>query len=182
MNPLSLNPLSEWGPARQIGYVVRDLDATIESFVSMGIGPWFVLRELRLRTLYRGEPCEVVQSMALANSGDLQIELIRQHCDTPSIFTEFLDRHGEGFHQLAWWVEDFDAAVEAGEAAGFPVVWAGAEEGTSYAYLEPPSGPVTIIEIMKRTEVTEGMAALVRGAAAGWDGTDPVRSLMGPGR
>ena len=175
-----MNPLSLPGPARQIGFVVRDIDAAIESWVAMGIGPWFVLRELTLQTLYRGRPCQVVQSMALANSGEMQLELIQQHCDTPSIFTEFLESRGEGFHQLAWWVDDFDAAVRAAEAAGFPVVWAGAEGGTSYAYVEPSSGPVAIIEIMKNNEVTQKMAALVRAAAAKWDGCDAVRSLMGP--
>lgn len=175
----AVNPLSLPGPARQIGFVVRDIDAAIASWVAMGIGPWFVLRDLTLKTVYRGQPCQVVQSMALANSGDLQIELIQQHCDTPSIFTEFLDSRGEGFHQLAWWVDDFDGAVAAAEAAGFPVVWAGAEGGTSYAYVEPSSGPVAIIEIMKNNEVTQGMAAMVHAAAANWDGSDPVRSLMG---
>ena len=176
------NPLRLPGPARQIGFVVRDIDASMSSFAAMGIGPWFVLRELTLQTRYRGRPCEVVQSMALANSGDLQVELIQQHCGTPSIFTEFLESNGEGFHQLAWWVDDFDATVAAVEAAGFPVVWAGAESGTAYAYVEPPSGPVPIIEIMKNTEVTEAMAGMVRAAAQDWDGSDPVRSLMGPGR
>ena len=95
-----MSALSLPGPVRQIGYVVRDIDAAIAPWVAMGIGPWFVIRELPLRTLYRGRPCEVVQSIALANSGDLQIELIAQHGDTPSIFTEFLDAHGEALREL----------------------------------------------------------------------------------
>jgi catechol 2,3-dioxygenase-like lactoylglutathione lyase family enzyme len=175
-----VNSLSLPGAVRQIGYVVTDIDAAIDAWVRIGIGPWYVMRELPQRTLYRGEPCELVQSIAMANSGALQIELIQQHGDTPSIFTEFLTKRGEGFHQLAWWVEDFDAAVRAAEAAGFPVVWAGAEEGSvPFVYVEPPEGPVAVIEIMELNEITKGMDALVRGASEGWDGTDPVRSLMG---
>ncbi len=175
-----MNPLSLPGPARQIGFVVRDIDAAMQSFIEMGIGPWYVIRELPLQVYYRGRACEVVQSMALANSGEMQLELIQQHCDTPSIFTEFLESHGEGFHQLAWWVDDFDAAVRAAEAAGLPVVWAGAEGGTPYAYVKPSAGPVEIIEIMELNAVTDGMAARVRAAAEDWDGTNPVRSLMDP--
>ena len=175
-----MNPLSLPGPARQIGFVVRDIDAAMQSFIDMGIGPWYVIRQLPLQAYYRGRACEVVQSMALANSGEMQLELIQQHCDTPSIFTEFLESHGEGFHQLAWWVHDFAAAVRAAEAAGHPVVWAGAEGGTPYAYVKPPAGPVEIIEIMELNAVTDGMAARVRAAAEDWDGTNPVRSLMDP--
>lgn len=175
-----MNPLQLPGGVRQAGYVVEDLDAAIDDWLRMGVGPWYVLRRLPMSAIYRGKPCEVVQSIALANSGPLQIELIAQHGDTPSIFTEFLAAKGPGFHQLAFWVEDFGAALTAAQAAGFPVVWAGAEEGAvPFAYLEPPSGPVAIIEIMELNDVTRGMAALVGGAAEGWDGTDPVRPLTG---
>lgn len=174
--------MTGWSPpgaVRQIGFVVRDIDAAITSWLRIGIGPWFVMRDLRLRTRYRGEPCEVVQSMALANSGPLQIELIVQHGDTPSIFTEFLAARGEGFHQLAWWVDDIDAALRSARDTGLPVVWEPADDGgVRYAYVEPPGGPVAIIEIMELNPITEGMAALVRGASENWDGTDPVRSLL----
>jgi hypothetical protein len=54
----------------------------------------------------------------------------------PSIYREFLDSGHQGFHQLAWWAEDFDAALVAAEAAGWPVVWSGGEVGlTRLAYL-----------------------------------------------
>lgn len=175
-----MNVLALPGAIRQIGFVVSDIDVALETWVKMGVGPWFVMRELSIKAVYRGHPCEVVQSIAMANSGALQIELIQQHCDTPSIFTEFVSADGEGFHQIAYWVDDFDSAVQAAEAAGYPVVWRNADqEGVSFAYVEPPTGPVAIIEIMELDDNTRAMEALVRGAAEGWDGTDPVRSLTG---
>ena len=167
------------GVVRQTGYVVRDLDASMAAWLAMGVGPWFVLRGQPQRALYRGQKCEVSTSVAFANSGDLQIELIQQEDDTPSIYTEFLDAKGEGFHQLAWWARDFDAAVQSAKAAGWPVVWSGGDDGAvRYAYLEPPAGPATIVEIMELNDLTLGMGRLVRDAAAGWDGVDPVRSLL----
>jgi catechol 2,3-dioxygenase-like lactoylglutathione lyase family enzyme len=167
------------GPIRQIGYVVRDLDSALAGWVAMGIGPWFVVREHTQQVVYRGEPCEVTISIALANSGELQVELIHQHGDTPSIFTEFLAGGREGFHQLAWWVDDLDSAVAAAEAEGWPVVWRNVEShgapSTRFAYVEPPGGPATVFEIMELDEITSGMGAFVRDAAIDWDGRDPVR-------
>jgi hypothetical protein len=69
--------------------------------VAAGVGPWYVIRRLRQHALYRGEPCTVTTSIALAYSGDLQLEVIHQDDDTPSIYTEFLASGREGFHLLA---------------------------------------------------------------------------------
>lgn len=166
------------GPVRQIGFVVTDVDEAMQSWLQLGVGPWFVMRGVPARVDYRGRPCEVVQSIAMANTGDLQVELIQQADDTPSIFTEFLAEHGPGFHQIAYWAEDFDEAIRSAEGAGLPVVWSGGDENTvRFAYLEPPAGPVAIVEIMVLNDITRAMAELVRSAAQDWDGSDPVRDL-----
>ena len=146
--------------------------------MELGVGPWFVIRGIPQRVLYRGEPCEITLSLALANSGDMQLEVIQQQDDAPSIFTEFLSSGHEGSHQLAYWTEDFAATMRAVEAAGWPVAWSGGEDiGTRFAYVEPPNSPAAVIEIMELTEATTGMATFVRDAAAGWDGSEPIRSL-----
>lgn len=166
------------GPVRQIGYVVRDLDAALNGWVALGVGPWFVMRGLSQQVTYRGDPCAVTLSLALANSGDLQIEVIQQTDDTPSIFTEFLAAGAGEFHQLAYWTEDFDATMAAVEAAGWPVVWSGGEgQGVRFAYVDPVGAPAAIVEIMELTEASAGMAAFVRQAAQGWGGADPIREL-----
>ncbi|OBG95380.1 glyoxalase [Mycobacterium sp. E136] len=171
------------GPIRQIGYVVTDIDRAIAGWLELGVGPWFVMRDLTLAARYRGEPCEITQSLALSNSGDMQLELIQQQSEAPSVFTEFLDAHGEGFHQFAYWATDFDATMRAIAEAGWPVVWSGGEDvGTRFAYVEPPAGRAQvaqIIEIMELTDITSGMASFVRDAAANWNGSDPIRVLGG---
>lgn len=171
------------GRIRQIGYVVTDIDRAIAGWLELGVGPWFVMRDLTLAARYRGEPCEITQSLALSNSGDMQLELIQQQSEAPSIFTEFLDAHGEGFHQFAYWASDFDATLRTVAEAGWPVVWEGGEDvGTRFAYVEPPAGRARvaqIIEIMELTDITSGMASFVRDAAANWDGSDPIRVLGG---
>jgi len=165
------------GPVRQIGFVVEDLDAALESWLAVGVGPWFVLRDLKLRADYRGQPCEVTLSIGLANTGEMQVEVIRQEDATPSIYTEFLAGGREGFHQLAWWTTDFETAVRDATAAGWPVVWAGGEGGVRFVYLEPPAGLATVFEISELTEGVAGFNQLIRDAAHGWDGSDPIRTL-----
>ncbi len=167
------------GAVRQIGYVVPDLDQAMAQWLSLGVGPWFVLRGQTQTGSYRGQPCTVSLSVTFANSGDLQVELIHQDDETPSIYREFAAAGRNDFHQLAWWAADFESALQSAEGAGWPVVWSGGGDGAvRYAYLEGPAGPATIVELMELNELTLGMASLVKEAAAGWDGTDPIRSLI----
>ena len=143
-------------------------------------------------TLCQSSPCAVPlflqpsdwiirTSSTLANSGEMQIELIQQEGDTPSIYTEFLRANGPGYHQLAYWTDDFDATMASVRDAGWPVVWLGDEDvGTRFAYLEPPNSPAHIspvIEIMELNDLMTGMATFVRDAARTWDGSDPIRVL-----
>jgi hypothetical protein len=169
------------GPIRQIGYIVTDLDQALASWVELGVGPWLVMRGLPMRALYRGEPCETRLSLALSNSGELQVELIQQEDDTPSIFTEFLASNAPGFHQLAYWTSDFDATMQAVQHAGWPVVWSGGEDlGVRFAYLQPPNGPARPSEVIEISEITDAQAAsakFIRDTAANWDGSDPIRKL-----
>ncbi|WP_101946477.1 VOC family protein [Mycobacterium sp. 3519A] len=163
------------GPIRQIGYVVTDLDEALAGWVELGVAPWVVIRDLPMSASYRGGPCETTLSLAMANSGEMQIELICQHDDTPSIFTEFLAANGPGYHQLAYWTEDFDATMKAVEEAGWPVVWSGgANFGVRFAYVEPPNSPAPVVEISELTETTRASAEFIRDAAANWDGTNPI--------
>jgi catechol 2,3-dioxygenase-like lactoylglutathione lyase family enzyme len=166
------------GPIRQIGYVVTDLDKALASWVELGVGPWLVIRGLPMKALYRGEPCETTLSLALSNSGEMQVELIYQHDETPSIFTEFLGANSPGYHQLAYWAEDFDATMQAVADAGWPVVWSGGEGlGVRFAYVEPPNSPATVIEISEVTDAQATSAKFIRDAAANWDGSDPIREM-----
>ncbi|MER7684445.1 VOC family protein [Streptomyces sp. NPDC097610] len=167
------------GAIRQVGYVVRDLDRALDDWLSLGVGPWYVMRGMSVHVLYRGQPCTITVSIALGNSGDLQVELLQQDDETPSIYTEFLASGREGYQQLAWWVDDLDAAVQAiVGTTGWPVVWSSDDTKSSlrYAYLEPPTGPAHVIEIMERTADTDGFAEMLRAAAAAWDGSQPIRT------
>ncbi len=88
-----------FGEMRQIGIVVRDLDAAMRHWVDVcGVGPWFHTDRLALTTFtYRGQRHDDIHvSAAFANSGDVQLVIIQQHCQTPSMYRDFLAAGRDG--------------------------------------------------------------------------------------
>jgi hypothetical protein len=167
------------GPIRQIGYIVRDLDAAMRSWCALGVGPWYTVRDFHMeRCRYRGELCEPTMSVAFANSGPMQIELLQQHDDGPSIFREFLDAHGEGYNQLSWWATDFDAVLGRAEAAGWRLVFSNMDAEIRFALYELDTKISPVVEVTELTDLNRGLFDMVRDAALDWDGvTEPVRSV-----
>ena len=76
-----------FGPLRQMGYVVPDVEAAMRHWVEVcGVGPWFYAERLPLTAFtYGGKRYDDIHvSIGLANSGDMQIELIQQRSDHPA--------------------------------------------------------------------------------------------------
>lgn len=167
------------GPIRQNAYLVDDLDKSIEQWLTLGIGPWIVLPSFeQTGSEYRGNETSPVVSIAFANSGDLQIELIHQEDRSPSIYKEFTDQGKAGFHHIAFWSENFDHCVADARTAGWPIVHSGTGGGIAkFAYLDTGGFSSTVVEVMELNDTTRWMTKLVREAAKNWDGKDPVRAL-----
>ena len=103
-----------FGQIAQIGYVVTDIEASMQQWIRHGVGPWFYIE--RVQTDYfrhRGVDSPVQLSIALANSGDVQIELIQQRNDAPSMYREFLDSGRSGAQHVAYWTTDFARPLPA---------------------------------------------------------------------
>ena len=65
-----------FGPLRQMGYVVPDVEAAMKHWVEVcGVGPWFYADRLPLTSFsYGGKRYDDIHlSIALANSGEMQI-------------------------------------------------------------------------------------------------------------
>ena len=65
-----------FGPMRQVGIVVRDIEKAMRHWVEVcGIGPWFYTEQLPMDEFrYQGRVYDLKVSIALANSGDVQLE------------------------------------------------------------------------------------------------------------
>jgi hypothetical protein len=112
-----------FGNIRQNGYVVRDIEKAMTHWADvMGVGPWFYIQDVKTDWFsHRGVASDVRMSIALANSGDLQIELIQQRNDAPSLYKEFLDAGHEGLQHVAYWTQDFQALYDKALSLGYKV-------------------------------------------------------------
>jgi hypothetical protein len=167
-----------FGDMRQIGIVVRDIDHAMRHWVEVcGVGPWFYAEKLPVTSFtYRGVRHDDIHiSVALANSGDVQLELIQQRCDTPSMYRDFLAAGHEGMQHWSSWPEDYDARVECALASGMTIGQEGNSARGRFVYLWEEGHPGTVIEMADMTSDRARIFDAVRDAGSGWDGAEPIR-------
>ena len=169
----TLNPV-------QIAYHVPDPERAAHEFArSHGWGPFFLFEHISLsRCVYRGAAAAFDHSSAYGQAGDLMIELITQHDDTPSVLRDLFAGDQTGVHHMAHFVPDLAQGLERARAAGCEIALdACTATGTSFAMLD------TVCELGHMVELYEGAGDLlkfyryVRRAAQGWDGSEPLRRL-----
>ena len=104
-----------FGKPCQNGYVVRDIDSALKFWTEvLHVGPFFYVPDVKVDWFrYRGVDSRCKMSIALANSGDLQIELIQQRNDAPSMYLDFLRDHGEGMQHMSYWSTDYQSLSTA---------------------------------------------------------------------
>ena len=167
-----------FGSLRQMGYVVRDIEGAMRHWIEVcGVGPWFYVDRLPLIAFtYRGARHDGIHlSIALANSGDVQVELIQQRCDTPSMYQEFLGAGREGLQHWSSWPEDYDRIYERALASGYTVGQEGDSPRGRFVYFGNEGHPGTVIEMADLTPTRRRIFDQIRAAAQGWDGRDPIR-------
>ncbi len=149
-------PFLEKGVA-QVGFVVKDLDATVESWSRLfGIGPWHFYtygRPLVKEMSYRGEPAEYRMRLALANVGSLRVELI-QPLEGDTVYADFVRDHGYGMHHFGLLTDDIEASLAQAREAGLVMIMDGSGFGKDgdgrYAYLDTEEALGTTIELIQR--------------------------------
>ena len=103
----------------QLGHVVDDVFAAAASWArTFGVGPFHVLPVVEQRANYGADPRTVRIQVAVAQAGPVQIELIQQHCETPSIFSDWSRGGASAFHQIATVTSNYDAKKAHFEALG----------------------------------------------------------------
>ncbi len=171
-----------FGAVAQNGYVVKDIHAALDHWVNvMGVGPWFLFEKIQLDFFqYRGEDSPLEMSVAMANSGDLQIELVQQTNDAPSMYKDFTDAGHEGLQHIAYWTTEYDALCKQLKAQGYRVGQEGQVGGPDggFTYFDMGShaaNPGTVIEVSNVSGNKKALFDFIRKASIGWNGKDPIR-------
>ena len=161
----------------QMAYVVNDVEAAATRWMeTFGIGPFFILDRPQVgNPLYRGRPQHVEFSAALAQAGDIHIELIQQHCDAPSCYRDLIPKGKEGFHHKGVIVDDYEAELARYRALGFEVASSGEFGPLKFCYVDTSSVLGGMVEVLENLPFIHNYFARVRAAAESWDGTRPLR-------
>ena len=98
-------------PLFQQAYLVNDIEASIHHWHKLfGAGPFVIAPHHKTdRFTYRGTSQEADVSYAFGYSGDMMIQFIQQHDETPSIYRDMYKRGQEGFHHVGVLVHDWEA-------------------------------------------------------------------------
>jgi len=166
------------GGIRQLGYVVQDIEAAMRHWSgSLGVGPWFYNPRVPIVNYrYRGERYEPHNSVALANDGFLQVELIQTRNDVPSMYRDFALGGRTGAQHVAYWTEDYDRDLNNLVGLGWkPVMQGEVGERGRFIYFDTEYHPGTVIELSEVAGPKGKLFKLIREASEGWDGKDPVR-------
>lgn len=162
----------------QLGFVVDDLVAAASRWATVhGVGPFHIGPPIEMEATVAGEPAPASIRIGLAQAGPVQVELIQQLCDRPSLFRDW----PRPFHQLATVTADFDGRQRHMEQCGYEPVAAIEMPALRVAYFD------TVADFGFYTELVSSnpdFFARWRGISetcAAWDGTDPVRIMTSEG-
>jgi hypothetical protein len=169
-------------PPRQIAYFVPDIRAAaMAHHRRFGSGPFFVIEHIALsRSEHRGMAQPLDHSSAYGQWGTQMVEFVQQHNPEPSAYHDLYPHGsgGAGLHHIACFVESLEAAIAECAAAGMPLAhYAETATGTEFAFVDATASLGHMLELYEPSPGLTGFYAMVAGAAHGWDGEDPIRTL-----
>lgn len=125
-------------PLFQQAYLVNDIEKSIHHWHKLFCaGPFVVVPHHKTNQFtYRGTSQEADVSYAFGYSGDMMIQFIQQHDDTPSIYRDMFKRGEEGFHHVGILVHDWQAERQRLLDMGFEVACELYADNVNAAYFD----------------------------------------------
>ncbi|HEY2677617.1 MAG TPA: VOC family protein [Steroidobacteraceae bacterium] len=165
----------------QMCYVVPDIRAAMSMWVEkLKVGPWFLLDHFTgVDPKFRGRDSTADSALAMSFAGHMNIELIQPNNDAPSVYREWIDRRGYGFHHWGRATNNFDRDVAHYQAAGHDLAFiCSVPSGGRVAYMDTTSVMPGYVELIELGAGFEPVFSRFYRASIGWDGEDPVRSFI----
>ncbi len=136
----------------QIGLVVKDIEKSIEAYCSVfGFPPPNIIitdAYEKAQTNYRGHPTPARAKLAFFNLGQVSLELI-EPIGEPSTWKEALEKNGEGFHHIAFQINDTGRVMQNLEANGIEMVQQGQYTGGMYTYMDATQKLGLVLELLE---------------------------------
>lgn len=137
----------------QFAFVVKDLKGVSDFWQKLGFPPMTFTRPKLTHGIYRGEPANYETDFGWHRHGTIAYEWIVPPRG-PTVYAEYLKRHGEGVQHIGIPASDFDKAVAQYGALGFKAVQSGGwgEDGKPgsgrFAYLDAEHGGGIVVEVL----------------------------------
>lgn len=132
-----------------IGIAVRSLDAALRSYERM-----YGLKPLKIEIMK-----EINVRLAFIRVGEVVVELLEPIVPGKAVIGEFIKKNGEGFHHIAYRVEDLNNLMRDLEALGCSLrdkkPRAGGD-GSWIAFLEPAVTQNVLTELVERKREIQG--------------------------
>ncbi|HLO60160.1 MAG TPA: VOC family protein [Bacteroidales bacterium] len=145
-------PILQNNTVTQVAVIVKDIDkasAAWAKLLGQDIPAASTTENNKDRpTLYKGNPSDAQAKLAFFSMNNLQIELI-QPLGQGSTWQEYLDKHGEGIHHIAFQVKNIDGMEQKFLANGNPTVMRGGWDGGAYSYIDATNDLGCILELLE---------------------------------
>ena len=146
--PSSIYPLPEkqktmiepvFSKLGQVAFIVKNIDETVKKLTDeFGFGPWKIWNfgpEVVADMTVHGKKQDHRMGVAITQIGDIDFEIIQPN-DNASLYSEYLENYGEGFHHVAYIVKDFNKTMQYMKKLSLEVSTSGTwAEKHSWAYL-----------------------------------------------
>ena len=169
------------GDPHHSAYVVEDIETTVSRLVDqLGAGPFFLIEKVPVENVRsRGEPAEVVHNSAFVYCGEGAIELIQTVSLAPERVENAFSAPRPRIQHVAYVVPstevvDLRSSLDERGLPQYLSTWLGKVETTLH---DASAALGHDIEIHADNDDLHGFFAMVRGAAEGWDGSEPLRPV-----
>ena len=162
----------------QNAWVVTNLEESCMKWVNeMGIGPFFI-NDYPYGTFdevtYRGEKSDLSMRVAIAQAGNVQIELI-EPISSVCAYRDSVPAGETGFHHMCVWTHDFDSDLLYMENLGYKAANTGKTGNVAFAYFDARPLMGCMLEVVSYIEDTANRFKSIAAAAENWEGGDPLR-------